>query len=382
MTRTTMRSNSTQRVIVYIALVLVGGMLSACGSENESTGSTGWEVRRDALTLQQNLQISEGDDFFFGNLTDIAVARDGRMYVADGEARHVKVLSPDGVLRDSVGSQGEGPGEFRRLSEIAIARGDSLYVLDGYNGRVHVFRPDHTLERSFLARTDQGGPDEMMMPSGPEASRDQAFLCVYSPVSMAVVQENARVIVRPVRLGGRVGDTLFTTRPYRVASKELGEGRMLFISIPFVSSPNFALGPEGRVHYAWSDSLMVTAYGADGQAQRTVSIPFEPVPVTDAEIEEALEGRTRVRDLVRSQIPETKPAFERFLVGPDGRYWFKRVTATPDTADWWIADPETRQVDVVSLPSTVDLLHVDEEQVYGRRQGGEVPPTLVRYRIE
>ena len=378
-----MKTSSIQSAIVYLALILVGGSLSACsGEDNSEDTSGGWDVRRDVLTLHQNLQISEGDDFFFGSIADVAVARDGRMYVADGEAVHVKVLSANGALQDSVGSQGEGPGEFRRLSEIALARGDSLYALDGYYGRVHVFRPDHTFERSFLARTDQGSPNDMMIPKGPEAGEDQAFLFMYSPAARAVVQESARLAVRPVSLGGVVGDTLFTTQPYRLASKDLGEGRMMFMSIPFVSGPNFALGPEGRVHYAWSDSLTVTAYDSNGQPQRTVSTPFKSVPVTDAEIEEALEGRTRDRDLLQRHIPESKPAFERFLIGPDGRYWFKRVTVTPDTADWWITDPEARQVDVVSLPRTVDLLHIGEEQVYGRSQGGGAPPTLVRYCIK
>ena len=45
-------------------------------------------------------------------------------------------------------------------------------------------------------------------------------------------------------------------------------------------------------------------------------------------------------------------------------------------------NPSTRQVDVLTLPRSVDLLQVDGTQVYGRVEGSDVVPALVRYRIE
>jgi hypothetical protein len=364
------------------AFFLLAIALLGCGSSGEEGGRGGWAVQEGALQLTENLRVSEGENFYFGSIHDVAVGEEGRIYVADGQAYHVKVLSPEGTLRDTVGTRGEGPGEFRRPSELALARGDSLYVLDGYNGRVHVFTPELAFERAFLARSDRGSPRNMMIPGGAGASPDRAFLFVYSPGARAVVQEDAQMVVRPVSLGGTVADTLFTTPPYRMAWEDLGEGRMMFMSVPFMPGPNFALGPEGRVHYAWSDSLTIAAYGPTGQPERTVRIPFEPVAVTDDEIEDALEGRSRGRELVRDKIPASKPAFDHFLVDDEGRYWFGRPTANPDSTAWWVASPEEKRVQTATLPSDVRILTVRGGHAYGRATTEAGAPALVRYRIQ
>jgi hypothetical protein len=170
-----MLSASVRSLLLSCLLALVAFGLVGCGadpqagSEAQDERPETWTVQEGALQLQENLRVSEGEDFFFGRIADAAVADDGRIYVVDNQAAHVKVLSPDGTLRDTVGVRGEGPGEFQHPLKLARARGDSLYVLDGMDGRVHVFAPGGAFERVFLARTDRGSPIQMMIPDGPEA---------------------------------------------------------------------------------------------------------------------------------------------------------------------------------------------------------------------
>ncbi|MFB6230740.1 MAG: hypothetical protein ABEL04_06240 [Salinibacter sp.] len=357
-------------------LVLVG-----CGGDTADS-SPEWTVEEGALTLERDLLVGDDEAYFFSEIADVVVADEGRIYVADNQAYHVKVLSPDGALEDTVGMRGEGPGGFRHPLELALARGDSLYVLDGSDGRVHVFAPGLAFERVFLARTDRGTPINMMIPGRAGSSTDRAFLFVYSPGARAVVQEDAQMVVRSVSPGGTVGDILFTTPPYRVTSKDLGDGRKLFLYVPFTPYPHFALGPKGRVHYAWSDSLTALAYGPTGQPERTVRVPFESVPpVTDDEIAEALDGRTRGREQVRKKIPDSKPAFTQFLVDDEGRYWFGRPTATPDSTAWWVAWPEEQRVATTTLPSEVQLTVVKNGQAYGQMTTENGAPAVVRYRV-
>ncbi len=367
-----------------LATIAVG--LLGCGSGEPNSGPDmspdTWTVQEGALQLQETLRISEGEDFYFGRIADVAAADDGRVYIADVEATHVKVLSPDGTLQDTVGTRGEGPGEFQHPLKLAVARGDSLYVLDGADGRVHVFTPELAFERTFLTRTDQGRPINMMIPSGAASSPDRAFFFVYSPGARAVVQEDARMVVRTVHPGGAIDGTLFTTPPYRMTSTDAGDGGRVFLTIPFTPYPHYALGPTGRVHYAYGDSLRVTAYGPTGQPERTTRVPFESTPpVTDDEIANALEDRTRGREQVKSKIPASKPAFTQFLVDDDGRYWFGRPTATPDSGAWWVAMPDEKRVVTDTLPSTVRLLTVRNGQAYGRTTTETGAPALVRYQI-
>jgi len=378
-------SSHVRSLVLSFSLLLGLLGLLGCGSETGSDAKEdrpgAWTVQEGALQLQETLRLSKGETFYFGRIADVAVADDGQIYVADNQARHVKVLSPDGALRDTVGTRGEGPGEFQHPLKLSVARGDSLYVLDGTDGRVHVFSPGHAFERGFLARTDRGTPIKMMIPDGAASSPERAVLFVYSPGARAVVQEDARMVVRRVSPGGTVGSTLFTTPPYRMA-KVRGDGGMLFLNVPFTPFPHYALGPKGRVHYAYGDSLTATAYGPTGRAERTVRVPFESVPpVTDDEIENRLKDRTRGREEVRTAIPDSKPAFTQFLVDDEGRYWFGRPTATPDSTAWWVARPDEKQVATTTLPSTVRLLTVEDGAAYGRTTTEDGAPALVRYRI-
>ena len=374
-------SSHVRSLFLSVSLLLALFGLLGCGSETQDDRPGTWTVQEGTLQLQENLRVSEGEDFYFGRIADVAVGDEGRIYVADNQAAHVKVLSPDGMLQDSVGTRGEGPGEFQHPLKLALARGDSLYVLDGQDGRVHVFTPELAFERGVLSRSDQGTPIDMMIP-GRGASIDRAFLFVYSPGARAVVQEDAQMGVRPVSPGGTVGDPLVTTRPYRMTSKNLGDDGMLFLYVPFTPFPHYALGPKGRVHYAYGDSLTVTAYGSTGQPERTVCVPFESAPpVTDEEIETVLADRTRGREEVRSEIPASKPAFTQFLVDDDGRYWFGRPTANPDSTAWWVAVPETKRVMTDTLSSDVRILTVQDGRAYGTTTMDMGAPAVVRYRV-
>lgn len=376
-------SSSARSLFLSFSLVLAILGLLGCGSDTQDDRPEAWTLQEGALQLQENLRISEDEDFYFGRIADLAAADDGRIYVADVEARHVKVLSPDGVLQDTVGTRGDGPGEFRHPLKLALARGDSLYVLDGADGRVHVFTPELAFERVFLARTDQGRPIKMMIPNGTGSNPDRAFFFVYSPGARAVVQEDAQMVVRSVSPGGTINGTLFTTPPYRMISKDLGNGGRVFLNVPFTPYPNYALGPTGRVHYAYGDSLKVTAYGPTGQPERTVRVPFESTPpVTDGEIVDVLEDRTRGREQVRSQIPDSKPAFTQFLVDDEGRYWFGRPTANPDSMAWWVAAPEMKRVLTEMLPSEVRILTVQNGQAYGLTTTEMGAPAVARYWVQ
>jgi len=360
------------RLAASVALCVL--LALGCGREEEASEGA-WTVEEGALTLERDLLVGDDESFFFAGIWDVTTGPEGRIYVAEGEAAHVKVLSPDGMLQDSLGRKGKGPGEFQEVSKVVVARPDSLYVLDDDNGQVSVFSPDGNFVYS-LARDKTGDPDDLMVPR----EGKPGFIFVNSPRALRAVKNDAPYTVRSAEMNGKVGDTLFTARPYQMALKELDRG-MHFARIPFARNSHFAFGSDGRIHYAWSDSLSVATYDPSGRKGRTIDVPFEPVPVTEEEIERVLKDRSRARGLVRDGIPATKPAFDHFLVDDEGRYWFGRPTANPDSTDWWVADPDEKQVATTTLPSEVELEVVKNGRAYGQTTTENGAPAVVRYRI-
>lgn len=355
-------------------------LLLGCGSDGP-TPEGDWTIQEGGLTLTETLRAGDDKDFYFGEIHDVAVRGDGRMYVADGKASHVKVLAPDGTLQDTIGRKGKGPGEFNRPAQVHLARGDSLYVADGYWSTLSVFAPNHEFVRRISLRLH---PREklLLLPGEVMPKHDgPGFLVRYSASSPPGTKAPEGSAIRTVRPDGTAGDTLFTI-PESVMHIEREEGRTTYRSIPYARGSFVTMGPAGHVHYAWSDSLGVHTYGADGTLQRTIDVPFDPVPVTEPDREQALadyskEGRAAVED----EIPSTKPAFEHFLIDDEGRYWFGRPTSHPDSTDWWVAWPEEQRLGTTTLHSEVELEVVKNRHAYGQTTTENGAPAVVRYRL-
>jgi len=84
--------------------------------------------------------VAGNDQTHFNKPTDVAVARDGSFFVADGygNARIVK-FSPTGTYQFEWGGKGTEHGRFDTPHGIAIGRDQKIYVADRGNARLQVF---------------------------------------------------------------------------------------------------------------------------------------------------------------------------------------------------------------------------------------------------
>ncbi len=91
------------------------------------------------LTLGEAGQAGD-DRTHFDGPTDVAVAADGTVYVADGygNARVVK-FSPEGTYLMTWGGRGAAPGQFNVPHGLATDARGRLYVADRGNARIQVF---------------------------------------------------------------------------------------------------------------------------------------------------------------------------------------------------------------------------------------------------
>jgi sugar lactone lactonase YvrE len=79
----------------------------------------------------------------FNRPTDVAVASNGEIYVADGYGNaRVHRFSPDGKLIQSWGEPGTGPGQFRLPHGVGISPDNRVFVTDRENDRIQIFDRD------------------------------------------------------------------------------------------------------------------------------------------------------------------------------------------------------------------------------------------------
>ncbi|MDE0301527.1 MAG: peptidyl-alpha-hydroxyglycine alpha-amidating lyase family protein [Candidatus Poribacteria bacterium] len=77
--------------------------------------------------------------------------RDGGLYVTDGYANaRVHKFSPDGRHQFSWGESGTGPGQFNIVHNIAVDKDGWVYIADRENHRIQVFDPNGKYETQWV----------------------------------------------------------------------------------------------------------------------------------------------------------------------------------------------------------------------------------------
>ena len=103
---------------------------------------------------------------------DLAIGKDGRLYVVDGGNFRIVVFDRDGRYRHSFGSIGKQYGQFARPKEIAVDRDGNVYVVDTAFGNFQIFNADGELLLFVGDRSERDAPAKYMLPSGIAVDED------------------------------------------------------------------------------------------------------------------------------------------------------------------------------------------------------------------
>jgi DNA-binding beta-propeller fold protein YncE len=97
---------------------------------------------------------------------DVAIGKDGRLYVVDGGNFRVVVFDRNGRYLHSFGSIGKQYGQFARPKEIASDAEGNVYVVDTAFGNFQIFNADGELLLFVGDRSERDAPGKYMLPSG------------------------------------------------------------------------------------------------------------------------------------------------------------------------------------------------------------------------
>jgi DNA-binding beta-propeller fold protein YncE len=97
---------------------------------------------------------------------DVAVGRDGRVYVVDGANFRVQIFESDGTYVDTFGTVGVYPGQFSRPKGVAADPDGNIYVTDTAFGNFQIFDADGQLLLFVGTRSETMEPARYMLPAG------------------------------------------------------------------------------------------------------------------------------------------------------------------------------------------------------------------------
>jgi DNA-binding beta-propeller fold protein YncE len=93
-------------------------------------------LRRIGTTGKEHTLTTPGN---FSKPTNVAVDRDGNLYVSDTLNFRVQIFDPDGNFIRTFGKAGDGPGYFARPKGIAVDGDGHIWVADAVQDRVQVY---------------------------------------------------------------------------------------------------------------------------------------------------------------------------------------------------------------------------------------------------
>ena len=303
-----------------------------CGCAEDAPSDSGTTN----LTVTEVVRIGSaegGGPKTFGAVWDVTLDGANRIYALDNQAREIRVFDTAGAHIRTIGRSGPGPGEFGNPIALVWHPNGQLWVVDVGNQRYSVFDTAGTYVRSYTRKLAGYG-----LPwSGGFDRAGNLYEAAF--VQRAGAEKSERVLLRFAVGNEMEAQDTFTVpqreEPYFTVKRP---GSEMFMSIPFMPSLQWIFDGENGLFAGGSEQYRIVHQSlTGGDTIGVIERSWTPLAVTDADIERALEGRTDDFDAAtasrfRARIPETKPAFELFVLDDMKRLWVMRTATAEETA--------------------------------------------------
>lgn len=320
-----------------------------------------------ALKLTEVWRIAdEGGEFYFKSPSDLRIADDGAIFVADAAAEQFLKFSPEGRFLKNLYKKGQGPGEFAGgfLSFRAYPRDEGLYILDFSTQRF--WRSDaNGVFQGQINLANKNYSDFLgVLPTG--------FLLVRT-ASPDVSERTGRLLDVPhtvvlVDKGGREAKEISTFLPKSFYGYQMG----MFWD-PFVA----ALSPDGKSLYVCCgrDFIIEALDVATGRIVRRFSRAYPKVPHVEIDWEPDFRKRHGTPKI------EYEPDVNNLYPVGD-RLWVE--TSTDDKTKGRLIDvfdKDGRFVDSFHLGAGRALMAVRKDVLYCQEKNEDETVNIVKYRI-
>lgn len=389
------------RALRSTLLALAPVAVMACGGVGGDAASDGASGASAAGTADGGGSLGTPTAVFpedFGTIQTVRELPDGRVLVADPLGNALYVVDLEAGTRSMLGSEGEGPGEYRQPDAVWALPGGETLLIDLGNGRTQTL----TAALTFAGTSPiaQGEP------------RPGSTLVLALPQGM---DAEGRIYTRAMGggLGGQLPDSGAILRVDRATSDVDTVGsfklqdriqttsggannRSVNVqSVPLSPEDAWGVALDGSVVLARALDYHVEWISPDGAVTRGPPTPFDPVSIGTAEKEEYLAQQGRSgggvgisvsvrdggamqmsfsrggpgggqRDIDQYQWPAAKPPFYsgRIDVDPRGRAWVRRHVEAGADATYDLFGRDGARVTTVTLPNDRRVVGFGEGVVY------------------
>jgi hypothetical protein len=319
----------------------------------------------------------------FGSIQTVRELPDGRVLVADPLGKALYLVDLTAGTRTVVGSEGQGPQEYRQPDAVWPLPADSTLLVDLGNARLVALGPDLTFGPTRpIAQGDfqPGQPLVLAIPQGVDGSGAMYFRSMGGGLGGGDLPDSADIVRLPRAGGAGVPVARFKVQDRKIArSGGAGNQNVAIEPIPLSPEDAWGVAPDGSVVLARAGDYHVEWIAADGAVIRGPANSFRSLGIGTAEKEEYLADQARAgggigvqvqiqdgrpsmsfqrggagsqgREIDRYTWPERMPPIYggRIPVDPSGRAWVRRHVEAGEASTYDVFDRRGQRVGTVTL---------------------------------
>ncbi len=312
------------------------------------------------LDIEEDLDIGKEDDenYQFYEVPGILLDSKENIYVLDAGNCRVQKYDKNGGYLLTIGSKGQGPGEFSRPSSFCIDGHDTLYVSEQM--KIQVFDGEGKFQKIIPLETRIY---EFFIDT-------QGRIITYTLISR---DEGTKRMIVKLDPDGKITETVAEFSDVEAIQTNTEGGRTLTFKAyhQYNYWPYLYPTREGGFVYAYPSEYKIFGMSSDTDPQLIAQKDTPPNPISQEEKNSIIKGIERqaerrgikmTKDALDAacQFPSHRPFFNRILVDDEGRIYVRKAESILDGNGEIHLDVFNRDgyyIYNLVLPYTPDLIH-------------------------
>ena len=348
------------------------------------------------FVVQEELRIgteSGNEGYMFGDIKDIAIGTEGRIFVADQQGPIVRMYDKEGKFIQNVGREGRGPGEYTYISGMKTFPDGRVAIWNVGLTNINVFSSLGNYLESHRVNSTLNAPDLF------EVGKKGEFY-VKTRINRDPEKPNWQFGWLKVSPNGEVIDTLEVPR-------DEVDRPLTFVLFTaqgdahaFITWPRSTMSSEGYIVYAEDNNNYKIEFLKDEKSDTTISRVFKPVTLLPEEKTQWQNWTDIFAERgAENIVPDFKPAFRQIYTDRDGRIWVWKYVKAQQTElkinpgskpeeNWWepptfdIYESDGSYYGTVELPMNANFKDAKGEIVVAVVTGESGEEYVVRYGLK
>jgi len=330
-------------LIIFVLSVLL--VLSGCSKKPENAASvevidgveyvhnTGTSLHPEkSVAFEEELSVGGEEYDMLSRPIRFVVDEQGSIFISDFQDQAIKVFDSNGEYVQTIGRQGEGPGEFSYVGWMAFLPGGRLMVTDSRANRLNIF------DREGAYLESHHWTERLGRVYG--ATDTDCVMEVYTFEDTKDPLAGRKLFVKKFDFDGNEVQTLgeFKTEEMKIYTESASGGRMVAMGISVPHSPHSIFTVDQarqRLYHCVNDEYMIEVFDYDGNVFRRFDRPYEPLPFTSEDAKK-----------FRSQYDNGRPEGLKKMVQGMSMPAVKTITPqmrVDDAGNLWVETYEQRE---------------------------------------